>query len=73
MRNQHSTTWALFEEVFTKAVEEAVAEKFRANGREPSGSGIPNIPVKGMILLAESLVTFDKRIFRRITKWLTSQ
>jgi len=36
----------LFEEIFSKAVEEAVAEKFRANGRELSGSGITNIPVK---------------------------
>lgn len=29
---------SLFEEVFVKAVEDAVAEKFRASGREPSGS-----------------------------------
>lgn len=35
----------LFEEIFTKSVEEAVAEKFRTNGREPSGSST-SIPVK---------------------------
>ncbi len=28
----------MFEEAFVKAVEDAVAEKFRASGREPSGS-----------------------------------